>query len=94
MEIFLHPVIVFELLLGGVVGGCLRWPIFRVLSCLVVPVMFAFATAAYYGLFTESGESRGWALLAFIRLAPAGFVAYTVGVLIGYLLRRVQAHDT
>ena len=96
MEIFLHPAIIFELLLGGVVGLYLRWPILRILSCLAVPPLVALGVAAYYGLFTESGESHGWALLALIRLAPAGFVAWGTGVLLGYVLRKVQTreHDT
>ena len=93
MEIIFHPVIIFELLLGGVIGRYLRWPIFRVLSCLFVPVVVALVAAAYY-YFAGRGDERGWAVIAFINLVPTGFVAYSVGVLVGYLLRRFQAYDT
>jgi len=90
MEIFLHPIVVLQLLLGGVVGWYPRWPIFRVLTLAFVPLVIGGISAIYYGLFSASGESRGWGLLAIYLLVPAGFVAYGIGMLIGYLLQRIQ----
>ena len=83
MELFLNPVTVFALLVGGMVGWYPRWPILRVLTLAFVPLVIAVICTIFYG---ELG----------LFLVPMGAVAYGLGMLIGHLLQRIQKshHDT
>jgi hypothetical protein len=98
MQFLLDPTIlwplIFEAAIGCIVGACSRRAGWRILTWVIVPMIIAVIGAGDLGLFTESGESRGWALLYFMYLAPSGYVVCGAGVLFGYFLRRAITSRT
>lgn len=92
VEFLRHPVIslpmLFELALGCAVGARSKRAIWRFLAWPIIPLLVALTIVTPMGLFSQSGVSRGWAVLAFVYLFPTGLAACGTGILVGYLLRR------
>ena len=95
IDSLLHPAIVWPLLLnaalGFAAGVSLKRPIWRFvvwpLIAMAVALSFSFRAG---NLFTDTGESGGWARIYFRQLAPSGFAACGLGLLFGYIVRRVS----
>ena len=87
MRMTILILLLLNIVLGCLAGAWPRWRIFCVLTWLVVPPVIASSYSIANGLFTEHGESAFFALMGLYVLLPAGFVAYGVAMLFGYLFR-------
>ena len=92
MEMLLHPLILFEIVLGCIIGAIPGWPILRILTWFVIPPALALTYAIAHRLFTEHGESAFFATMGIFVLLPCGFLAYGAAMLLGYLLRKAFAY--
>ena len=88
MEILLHPLVLFEIVLGCIIGAIPRWPILRMLTWFVIPPTIALTYSIANGLFTEHGEAGFFAAMGILVLLPCGFLAYGAALLLGYFLRK------
>jgi hypothetical protein len=92
-EFILHPAffwpLVLDLCLGVVVGLWSKRVLWRVIAIPGIAFTVALVRSFQFGnIFTQSGESGGWAMLCIMQLAPAGLIACGLGILFGCLLRR------
>jgi hypothetical protein len=86
MEIFLHPLVVIQFVIGCIVGVIPRRPILRNLSWLIVPPLFILPYTIANGLFTKSGEAGFYALMVIVILLPYSFLIYGIALALGRLL--------
>jgi hypothetical protein len=94
IEFILHQAffgpLVLDLCLGVIVGLWSKRVLWRVLAIPSIAFTVALVRSFRFGnIFTQSGESGGWAMLCLMQLAPAGLIACGLGILFGYLVRRV-----
>ena len=88
ITIMIIPLLI-DLIIGMLVRRLMRNAIWSALGFFLVPPSVAVITSGgpRY-LFSDGGESHGWAVLAFNLFALLGFPTYLLGVVVGQMLRK------
>src|SRR5258708_5155296 len=90
LHLAIWPWLLVDLSVGFAIGIWIKGAIWRIVTWLFIPIIVALISSSNFAnVFTDTGESGGWAKIDLMLLVVSGFPVFGVGILTGYFLRRI-----